>query len=79
MIGEEHQLHVCNMPYGDRYGERFSKVSTVHKSRKRKGTLNVDHLYKMIWEDYTYQHIARELQINPNIVKDHFREEGLIE
>lgn len=55
MVGKEHQSHACGYPYGDRYGERLSKVSTVHKKRKTKGTLNVDQLNPMIWEDYTFQ------------------------
>ena len=35
-------------------------------------------LYEMIIEDYKPHEIARELQVNPAIIKDHFKAEGLI-
>ncbi|MEY8191098.1 hypothetical protein AB4X15_15765 [Peribacillus simplex] len=79
MVGKEHQRHACYMPYGTVYGERFLSVSAVKKNKKKKKEiLNIDQINKMIWEDYTYQQIAQELKINPNIVKDHFEKEGLI-
>lgn len=34
--------------------------------------------YQMIIEDYTPKQIVQELQVNPNIIKDHFKAEGLI-
>lgn len=77
MVGKDHQQHLCNMPYGDKNGERLGRVGARNKTKKKE-TLNIEHLNKMIWEDYTYQQIASELKINPDIVKDYFKQEGLI-
>jgi hypothetical protein len=78
MLGEDHQKHVCTMPYGDREGERLSSVSGKQKPRKKKNTLNVDQFYSMVWNDYTYKEIAQAFKINPNIIKEYFKAEGLI-
>ncbi|XJZ28616.1 adenylate kinase [Bacillota bacterium Lsc_1132] len=79
IVGKEHQRHECGMPYGDRYGERLTKVSVKHNRNKKKGSvIKSDEFNRMVWEDYSYQQIAHELQVNPNIVKDYFIEEGLI-
>ncbi|MGE6719563.1 adenylate kinase [Peribacillus frigoritolerans] len=77
MVGKKHQQHLCNMPYGDKNGGRLSKVGGRHKT-KRKETFNIDQLNTMVWNDYTYQQIAQELKVNPDIVKDYFVKEGLI-
>jgi len=79
MVGKDSRRHVCTLPYADQYGTRLSHVSTVHYKRKKKKSVNVgDQLYQMILEDYTYQQIAKELGLNPVLVKDHFQKEGLI-
>ncbi|OZT14407.1 adenylate kinase [Priestia aryabhattai] len=87
MVGKDHQQHVCNKPYGTANGKRTSSVSAIKgsnprrsKKKKDKGTkIDMELLNKMIWEDYTYQQIASELKINPNIVRNYFKSEGLIE
>ncbi|MCI3146179.1 adenylate kinase [Bacillus cereus] len=83
MIEKDHQKHICTMPYGDSFGTRLSNVGKGKiDPKKRKKQLNPDkvvkRLYQMIIEDYTPQQIAKELQVNPNIIKDHFKAEGLI-
>jgi hypothetical protein len=80
IVGKGHQRHCCHKPYGNAYGERTGNVSTVKNTKKAKkdGKLEIDLVNKMIWEDYTYQQIAQELQVNPKIIKDHFISEGLI-
>ena len=81
MVGRESHRHVCTMPYGDRYGNRFSHVSSIHrkKKKKKKNSVNVgNRLYEMIVEDYSYQQIAKELELNPALIKNHFKEEGLL-
>jgi hypothetical protein len=77
IVGKEHQRHSCNMPYGDKDGERLFKVGGKNKTKKKE-TLNVNQFYNLVWNDYTYKEIAQELKINPNIVKDYFEKEGLI-
>jgi NACalpha-BTF3-like transcription factor len=77
MLGEDHQKHVCTMPYGDKDGERLEKVGGRYKSKK-KNTLNADQFYNMVWNDYTYKEIAKKLQVNPDIIEYYFKEEGLI-
>lgn len=74
------------MPYGTHSGERKANVSSFKshnskrsKKKKKDNDLNIKLLNKMIWEDYTYRQIAKELNINPNIVRDYFKSEGLIE
>jgi hypothetical protein len=83
MVGKDHQRHVCGMPYGDKNGNRLGVVpkrgdSFGAKGKKKKETIKIDQVNKMIWEDYTYQQIAKELKVNPDIVEDHFKKEGLI-
>jgi hypothetical protein len=87
MVGKDHQRHICHMPYGDSNGVRFATVPkrgegnqtkrTVKKEKESK--VSIDRLNEMIYEDYTYKQIAQEFKINPNIIKDHFVQEGLIE
>ncbi|MEA3319429.1 MAG: adenylate kinase [Bacillota bacterium] len=77
MVGKYHQQHLCNMPYGDKNGERLQSVGHRPKTKK-KDSLKIEQLNKLIWEDYSYQQIAKEFQINPNIVKGYFKDEGLI-
>lgn len=82
MVGKKHQLHKCHKPYGDKNGERLDRVSSVNKVRKSKKKDQQAILAKinsLIWNDYTYQQIAQELKVNPNIIKDYFKSEGLIE
>lgn len=79
MVGKDSQRHVCTLPYGDFYGNRLSHVSSKHHKKKKKDSVNVgDRLYQMILEDYTYQEISKELGLNPALIKNHFKEEGLI-
>ncbi|WP_423060061.1 adenylate kinase (plasmid) [Bacillus cereus] len=83
MIGKDHQKHICTMPYGDSFGNRLSYANRGKNApQKRKKQINPDkiakRLYGMIIEDYTPKQIAQELQVNPNIIKDHFKAEGLI-
>jgi hypothetical protein len=78
MLGKDHQKHLCSMPYSDRSGERTFHVSRKQNPRKKKTEDIGGKITKMILEDYTYQQIAKELQVNPTIIKDHFKKEGLI-
>lgn len=85
MLGKHSQRHVCTMPYGDRYGNRFAYVAsrggTVKKKNtgKKKHEVNVaERLTVLIEQDYTYSQIAKELGLNPALVKYHFQKEGLI-
>ncbi|EKN67393.1 adenylate kinase [Schinkia azotoformans] len=79
IVGKEHQRHECGMPYGDHYGERLTKVSVTHNRKKNKSAvIKPEEFNRLIWEDYSYQQIAQELQVNPNIIKDYFKDEGLI-
>lgn len=84
MVGKEHQRHSCNLPYGTASGERKATVSTIKdgkakRSKMKNKEIDMELLNKMIWEDYSYKKIASELNINPNIVRDYFKSEGLIE
>lgn len=83
MIGKDHQKHICTMPYGDSFGTRLQQASHGKNAhQKRKKQMNPDkivkRLYEMIIEDYKPHEIAKELQVNPAIIKDHFKAEGLI-
>ncbi|MDQ4485749.1 adenylate kinase, partial [Bacillus cereus] len=83
MIGKDSQRHICTMPYGDSFGTRLNTVGNSKiASHKRKKQMNPDkmakRLYEMIIEDYKPHEIAKELQVNPAIIKDHFKAEGLI-
>lgn len=79
IIGKDHQRHTCYRPYGTTNGKRDKLVSTL-KINKKKGTdIDLKQLNEMIWEDYSYKQIATKLKVNPNIIKDHFKAEGLIE
>jgi uncharacterized Zn finger protein (UPF0148 family) len=85
MVGKKHQRHVCNMPYGDSKGMRKSQVSSVshkpkvRKTKKNEAKFTMERLNELIYEDYTYKQIASEFKINPDIIKDYFIQEGLIE
>ncbi|MEB9439698.1 hypothetical protein [Bacillus cereus] len=83
MIGKDSQRHICTLPYGDSFGTRLNTVGNSKISpQKRKKQMNPDkmakRLYEMIIEDYKPHEIARELKVNPAIIKDHFKAEGLI-
>ncbi|MBP1081925.1 AraC-like DNA-binding protein [Bacillus capparidis] len=41
-------------------------------------TLCSQRFYEKIFNDYSYRDIAKELQVNPKIIKDYFISEGLI-
>lgn len=81
MLGKKHQQHLCNMPYGNKNGERTIHVSSIkkHKKKDNKQAVNVAvQLEEMIWNDFSYKEIAQVLQVNPVIIKDYFENEGLI-
>jgi hypothetical protein len=81
MVGENaNQRHRCHKPYGTTHGKSTSfGVSAVSiKSKKKKASLDIAELDRMVWEDYSYQEIAKELQVNPKIIKNYFIEEGLL-
>ena len=82
MVGRESQRHVCSMPYGDSRGLRLGVVpkrgDSHGKGKKKYDNIDIDLLNKMVWEDYTYQQIAKEFQVKPLIIQDHFKAEGLI-
>lgn len=84
MLGKHSQRHVCTMPYGDRCGNRFSYVSNRggtgrKKTGKKKHEVNFgDRLTALIEQDYTYSQVAKELGVNPGLIKYHFQKEGLI-
>lgn len=77
MVGQDHQRHHCHKPYGNAEGTRNGYVSTIRKTKKGKN-LDLALLDKMVWEDYTFQQIAQEFQVNPLIIKDYFKAEGLL-
>ncbi|TKC18176.1 adenylate kinase [Robertmurraya kyonggiensis] len=77
IVGKQHQRHACGLPYSDQNGERLKSVSKRHRIKKKE-TFKIDDLYKMIWNDYGYKEIAQELRVNPIIIKDYFKSEGLI-
>lgn len=84
MVGRYSQRHVCTMPYGDWCGNRFSQTynrggTGRKKTGKKKHEVNVaERLTAMIEQDYTYSQIAKELGVNPGLIKYHFQKEGLI-
>lgn len=81
MVSKEHQHHACHKPYGDKNGERLEKVSSIHKPRKtsvKQQRHTLDKVNSMIRNDCTYRVIAQELKVNPEILKDYFKSEGLI-
>lgn len=80
MVGKNaNQRHRCHKPYGTIYGGRSSGVSfTNTKSKKNKAPLDIAELDRMVFEDYTYRQIAKELQVNPKIIKWYFIKEGLL-
>ena len=84
MVGSDFQRHLCGFPYGVN-GERTMTVrggrdnGTIKGNKKSKKSVDVwKRFYEMIWEDYTFQQIAKELQVNPDVIQDYFRTEGLI-
>ena len=80
MVGSEFQRHLCGFPYGVN-GERTVTVrgGRQNGNKKSKGSVDVGKRFnEMIWKDYTFQQIAKELQVNPDIIQDYFRTEGLI-
>ncbi|MEC2348775.1 hypothetical protein [Bacillus toyonensis] len=71
------------MPYGERTGERLNKIGhgkvTPQKQKKKVDPEKVvKRVYEMIIESYTPQQIATKLKVNPTIIKDHFKAEGLV-
>ncbi|MGG0788277.1 adenylate kinase [Peribacillus simplex] len=60
--------------------KKKAKKNTVKEGQKQKESiaLRSKKFYELVWNDYTYQKIAKELQVNPQIIKDHFIREGLI-
>lgn len=78
---KEHQRHECGKVYGTVYGERYLSVSSIKTRRKVKNLSKQreQQFYEMIWNDYSPQEIAQELKVNPNIIKEYFIKEGLIE
>ncbi|MCM3246537.1 adenylate kinase [Cytobacillus firmus] len=75
-----HQRHECGMPYGTVEGERFATVSSKHKRKgKNLSKQREQQFFDMLWNDYTPQEIASKLKVNPNIIKEYFIKEGLIE
>lgn len=81
IVGKDYQRHCCHKPYGNAYGERTSSVSSIRTKKSKKGkkdNFNLDQLNKMVWEDYTFQQIATELKVNPKIIMEYFKKEGLI-
>jgi hypothetical protein len=80
VVGKDHQRHECGMPLGDRHGVRLSYASSGKPKRnKNNPKLTEKRFQELVWADLTPEQIAKELQINPNIIKDYFVEEGLIE
>ncbi|KOR76509.1 hypothetical protein AM232_26190 [Bacillus sp. FJAT-21352] len=80
MIGENvKQRHRCHRPYGTTHGDSpSSHVSNMSTRNKKKPPLDMAELDRMIWDDYSYQEIAKTLQCNPKIIKNYFIEEGLL-
>ncbi len=81
MVGKKHQQHLCNMPYGDKDGTRLDHVGGKNKPRSNKSDNKKleKQIEELIWNDYSYQQIAKELKVNPDIIKDYFKSEGLID
>lgn len=81
MVGKESQRHLCNFPYGDKHGARTSHVNNARQNKtkkKKKESFNIDQLNEMVWNDHSPHEIAQKLQVNPKIIKDYFKDEGLI-
>ncbi len=79
MVGKKHQRHVCNMPYGDTDGTRLGNVGGKNKARKKKNfTLTLEQFHQLVWEDHSPQEIAKQMQVNPDIIINYFKDEGLI-
>jgi hypothetical protein len=79
MVGENaNQRHRCHKPYGTIHGKSPSSGVSAVSTRSKKNKLDMAELDRMVWDDYTYQEIAKELQVNPKIIKDYFKEEGLL-
>ncbi|WP_239421745.1 adenylate kinase [Bacillus sp. CGMCC 1.16541] len=78
MVGKEHQRHLCHHPYGDRNGTRVQHIIGKHKVKKKQQPVNLEQLNEMIWNDYSYKQIAEKLTVNPKLIKDYFKSEGLI-
>jgi hypothetical protein len=82
MLGEDHQKHICTMPYGDSFGTRLTfdsngKISPF-KSKKKKSDKKGKRFYEMVINDYTPKEIAKELDIPLRFVDEYFIVEGLI-
>lgn len=54
-------------------------INKYKPREKKKNTVVFNNFHQMIWDDYTPQEIAKELKVNPNIIKEYFVTEGLIE
>jgi hypothetical protein len=76
---DKNQHHECGVPLGDKHGNRLSASGGKGNRKSKKPSIDVKQFQEMIWNDFTPEQIAKEFQINPNIIKDYFIEEGLIE
>lgn len=80
MVGENaNQRHRCHRPYGTIHGKSPSSgVSTSRTTKSKKNKLDMAELDRMVWDDYSYQEVAKALQVNPKIIKWYYIKEGLL-
>ena len=79
MVGKKHYRHACGMPYGNLFGERLLNVGGRHTKRKTSNAkIDLELFKNLVWDDYTPQQVAQKLKVNPNIIIDYFKKEGLI-
>jgi 2,3-bisphosphoglycerate-independent phosphoglycerate mutase len=89
MVGnKEAQRHMCDIPYGDIFGNRVANIHNArfHTSKKKEKekekakekAVNVaQRLNDLIEQGLSYKQIAKKLDINSNIVKAYMTKEGL--
>ena len=78
MINSLYQRHECGERYAGQAGSRGNSKNGKSK-KKKKETVTIDQFNKMVWDDMTHQEITQKLKVNPKIVKDWFKAEGLIQ
>jgi hypothetical protein len=85
ILGKDHQKHLCSMPYGDRFGNRLSQVSSgrgskeikVSKTLNKKGKQQIIDLYNKGEFDNVNQ-LAKYLNLSHGTVKYHLQKSGLM-
>jgi len=74
LTGHPNHHHHCHTDYGGR--QVNNKSGGYNKSKKN--TFNLAKFNQLIWEGYDWKEIAREMKVNPMIIKYYFESEGLL-